>query len=156
MLDSLPLDTLDDDELDLIATFCLDDDDLSRLGAPDRSQAGWVPRALVQRAWLRCACSAGGEVARDVSDRLDLRWSGTVAEVRAGSLQQVLARASTAAAALERREPGLLWALLTDARLDVRLCGRVVGRSWIVQRCAPRRREAEEEVGLPARSARER
>ncbi|MEM7305232.1 MAG: hypothetical protein AAF682_01115 [Planctomycetota bacterium] len=136
-MDSLPLNKLDCNSLDLVLTLCVDHGDLSALGAPTGSGSGWIPNAVAARGWLHRACHQDQRRAERLSDRLDLRWADEVALTRAANANELRSLAAHATCPPIERHRGLLWSLLTDARPDVRCLGSALGRTWIVQACAP-------------------
>lgn len=112
-----------------LLNVCLDDDDLRALGVwnDEPNGRGFSP-AVWCRAFLHKACRRDPEVARQLSDVLDLRHVDSVVVVRCKDEDELAADVAAWLARPRGEElPGLLWALCTDHRdavhaLGARLC----------------------------------
>ena len=104
---------------------CLDESDLRQLGVwgTERSRRGFTP-SVWSRALLHRACQSDPDIARRVTDLLDVQFFDTVVTVRCMEETELEALVDRwlddpCGAAL----PGLLWALCTDERAEAIACG---------------------------------
>ena len=104
---------------------CLSEDDLRELDAwrPEPNRAGFSP-GVWSRAALHKACRQDDEVARKLTDHLDLRFLDTVILIRGMELHEIERIAELWTQRPEGRAlPGLLWSLCTDPRPEVHALG---------------------------------
>ena len=117
-----------------ILNFCLDDQDLHGL---DRSHDGRSPRgfslAVRSRARLHRALQEERDVARAVSDLLDVRYLDDVVLARSSESEELEAQVNDWVESPDgTRLPGLMWALATDARASVHALGARLGHEAAV------------------------
>lgn len=107
-----------------IACLCVGDEDLRAFRLIPETPPCCMSSETTARAAMHRLLLDDEGLAADLSTALDLRHIDTVEHVRASALGEVAQQARRVARVAEREElAGWAWALLRDARQDVRAAG---------------------------------
>lgn len=130
---SLPLQRLDCSARMFISSLCLTPEDLDRLGIEVTGTACCLSRETQARSVAHWMMGEDEQLARRITDLLDLRYATEVLHVRSLSVEEVHdANALRARQGFGQTLVGWSWALLTDPRQELgRLGHNLMGECYV-------------------------